>query len=262
MSSHDDGPVLHTERLILRPPAVADLDGWATLMGDKDAMRYLAGPQPRPLAWRNLMMMAGSWALCGFGMFSVIDKASGEWLGRIGPWHPDGWPGAELGWALLPRAQGKGLAAEAAGTCLRFCFETLGWSDVVHCIDCATTRRSRLPSASDHAAAVRAPCPRLMTASRSVCGDRRAPNGALRLLGPRFERVADAGEDLVGRRVFALAGKRRLGVARMLLTFVPAAARSALAVACPAVSGGAAMPAALAAWPPPRRARAAWSGRA
>ena len=45
--------------------------------------------------------MAGSWALNGFGMFSVIEKASGLWLGRIGPWRPDGWPGNEVGWGLV-----------------------------------------------------------------------------------------------------------------------------------------------------------------
>ncbi|HWU80282.1 MAG TPA: N-acetyltransferase, partial [Caulobacter sp.] len=30
------GPTLETERLILRPPADVDLDGWARLMADPD----------------------------------------------------------------------------------------------------------------------------------------------------------------------------------------------------------------------------------
>ena len=34
-------------------------------------------------------------------MFSVIEKDSGRWIGRIGPWQPEGWPGTEVGWSLV-----------------------------------------------------------------------------------------------------------------------------------------------------------------
>ena len=42
----------------------------------------------------------GSWATMGFGMFSVLDRYSGVWLGRVGPIKPAGWPGAEVGWSI------------------------------------------------------------------------------------------------------------------------------------------------------------------
>ncbi|MBC7670240.1 MAG: GNAT family N-acetyltransferase [Gemmatimonadaceae bacterium] len=138
------GPTLETERLILRPPAAEDLDGWAELMADPVAARYIGGVMTRSQAWRAMATMAGSWALNGFGMFSVIEKDTGLWQGRIGPWAPEGWPGTEVGWSLHPRAQGKGYAVEAAVAAVDFAVDTLEWTRIVHCIDPANTPSMRV----------------------------------------------------------------------------------------------------------------------
>ena len=129
------GPVIETERLILRLPEQGDLDGWAAMMADEEAARYIGGVQARPAAWRGLASMAGSWTLLGFGMFSVVEKDTGRWVGRIGPWMPEGWPGTEVGWALVREAWGKGYAAEAAGASIDWAFDNLSWTEVIHCID-------------------------------------------------------------------------------------------------------------------------------
>jgi RimJ/RimL family protein N-acetyltransferase len=129
------GPSLETDRLLLRPPASEDLDGWAEMMADEEAARFIGGAQPRQVAWRGLTSMAGSWALMGFGMFSVIEKASGKWAGRLGPWQPEGWPGTEVGWGLLRSAWGKGYATEGATAAIDWAFDNLGWDEVIHCID-------------------------------------------------------------------------------------------------------------------------------
>lgn len=129
------GPTLETERLILRPPADVDLDGFAELMADPAGARFIGGVQPRAMVWRGMAAIAGSWSLHGFSMFSVIEKTSGAWIGRIGPWRPDGWPGDEVGWGLLPSAWGKGYAVEAATATIDWAFDHLGWTDIIHCID-------------------------------------------------------------------------------------------------------------------------------
>ena len=72
---------LETVRLILRPPRLEDFDAWAASTADPEGMKFLGGPQPRPTAWRAFAGMAGSWALLGFGMFSVLEK-SHRALGR------------------------------------------------------------------------------------------------------------------------------------------------------------------------------------
>ena len=119
------GPTLETDRLLLRPPCAKDFESWATMMADAEAMRFLGGPQPPSGAWRSLALMTGAWVIQGFSNFSVIGKASRLWIGRAGPWQPDGWPGPEIGWAFDRTAWGKGYATEAALCCLRFAFETL-----------------------------------------------------------------------------------------------------------------------------------------
>ena len=78
---------IETDRLILRPIQAEDFEGCAILMGDAENARHIGGPQPRAVAWRGFLSMAGAWAIQGFGMFSVIEKSSGRWIGRLGPWH-------------------------------------------------------------------------------------------------------------------------------------------------------------------------------
>jgi RimJ/RimL family protein N-acetyltransferase len=131
----DSNPVIHTERLILRPTQLSDFERWAEFMADPVAARYVGGVQARSTAWRGLMTMAGAWTLTGVAMFSVIERESGRWVGRLGPWQPDGWPGTEVGWGLHRDAWGKGYALEGASAAIDYAFDQLGWTEVIHCID-------------------------------------------------------------------------------------------------------------------------------
>ena len=138
------GPVLETQRLTLRPLAMEDFPRWAEMMADPVASKFLGGVQPTSTAWRGFMSMAGAWSLTGISMFSLIERDTGLWLGRIGPWTPHGWPGTEVGWGLHPDAQGKGYGVEAATATLDYAFDVLGWTDVIHCIDPDNTPSQRL----------------------------------------------------------------------------------------------------------------------
>ena len=126
---------IETERLILRRPVLDDLDRWAEMMADVNVARFLGGALPKSTVWRVVMQVAGAWQLTGVSMFSVVEKRSGQWIGRVGPWQPLGWPGTEVGWGLHRDAWGKGYALEAAVASVDYAFETLGWSEVVHCIN-------------------------------------------------------------------------------------------------------------------------------
>ncbi len=131
-------PTIETPRLILRPPKHEDFDAWAGMHAEDDTMRFIGGTCPRDAAWRVMATMAGSWALQGYGMFSVIERQTGQWIGRLGPWRPGGedggWPGDEVGWGLIRAAQGRGLAHEGAAAAIAWAFDNLGWDHVVHCI--------------------------------------------------------------------------------------------------------------------------------
>ncbi|HEX7342393.1 MAG TPA: GNAT family N-acetyltransferase [Rhodanobacteraceae bacterium] len=123
-----------TERLILRPPQAEDFAGWAAFFADPEATRHMGGVRSEPLAWRHFLMMAGAWSIQGFGAFSLVEKSAGRWLGWSGPWHPPGWPGAEIGWCLARDAWGHGYATESAVAIVDWVFQHLGWDDVVHLI--------------------------------------------------------------------------------------------------------------------------------
>jgi RimJ/RimL family protein N-acetyltransferase len=128
-------PILETERLILRVPAAEDFEPWAAFAADPEVMRYLGGAQARSVAWRGICTVAGSWTIRGFGMLSVIEKATGRWVGRLGPWQPEDWPGTEVGWGLAREAWGKGYATEGAAACMDYAFDALGWSEAIHTIE-------------------------------------------------------------------------------------------------------------------------------
>lgn len=129
------GPTLETARLILRPPTPEDFEGWAAFAADAEVNRHLGGPQPREVAWRTMCTMTGAWVIRGFSMFSIIEKDSGRWVGRLGPWQPEGWPGTEVGWGVTRESWGKGYAVEGATAAIDWAFDHLGWTEVIHTID-------------------------------------------------------------------------------------------------------------------------------
>ena len=127
-------PMLETERLILRLPQAGDFEGYAELLADEEAARYIGGHMPRAAAWRKFLQMPGAWAIQGFAMFAVVEKSSGQWIGNAGPWHPEGWPGTEVAWSFKRSSWGKGYATEAGSAAIDWAFDHLGWSDVIHSI--------------------------------------------------------------------------------------------------------------------------------
>jgi len=133
------GPTLETARLLLRPPTREDFPAFAEFMADERTARFFGGSQPATSAWRQFAAIIGAWSLNGYSMFSYIEKATGRWIGRGGPWQPYGWPGTEVGWGVIASAQRQGYAREAAVASIDWAFDQLGWTEVVHCIEPANT---------------------------------------------------------------------------------------------------------------------------
>ena len=127
---------LETERLVLRLFRESDTDAYAEMVADPEVMRFLGGgkPVPRAEAWRNMAMMLGHWQLRGYGMWAVEEKSSGELVGRVGCWRPEGWPGLEVGWTLRRRFWGRGYATEAARASLAYAFDVLEQTRVISLI--------------------------------------------------------------------------------------------------------------------------------
>jgi RimJ/RimL family protein N-acetyltransferase len=142
------GPVIETERLILRPWRAADIAPNTAMLSDPPTARFItADGKPvtsESVGWRNAAVMAGHWALHGWGMFVVEERSSRQFIGRVGPWYPPGWPGYEVGWGIAKGFRGKGYAVEAARASIDWAFANFEIDRVVHCIDVENTASQRV----------------------------------------------------------------------------------------------------------------------
>jgi len=114
---------LYTDRMVLKPFEAADLDDLAALYADPDVMRYVFhGPVDRErsaLALHRMMLHASQH---GFGMWAMRSRPADVFLGRCGLQHVQDSHEIELGYTLVRRAWGRGLATEATREVLRHAF--------------------------------------------------------------------------------------------------------------------------------------------
>jgi RimJ/RimL family protein N-acetyltransferase len=127
-------PTLETERLLLRGWRNEDFEPLCRMMADDEVMRFIGGVHSRSDTWRSMAFIIGHWALRGYGFWVVERKTDGAFLGRIGLWQPEDWPGLEVGWALDRPYWGEGYATEAAKASLDYGFRNYRVSRLVSTI--------------------------------------------------------------------------------------------------------------------------------
>ena len=125
---------LETPRLILRVPRLADLDSFAALMADEENARFIGGVAPREVTWRALMTMIGAWHATGVSMFSVFEKATGRWVGRLGPWSRKGGQAPKSAGPSSATAGAAAMPPKARRPRWTSRFDRLGWTDIIHSI--------------------------------------------------------------------------------------------------------------------------------
>jgi RimJ/RimL family protein N-acetyltransferase len=131
-------PVIETARLILRRWREADIEPNTAMLADPATAQFITSDGKAVtdafVGWRNAAIMAGHWALHGFGMFVFEEKQTGRFAGRVGPWSPAGWPGFEVGWGIASGFRGKGYAVEAARASIDWVFARFEIERIVHTI--------------------------------------------------------------------------------------------------------------------------------
>ncbi|WP_433512464.1 GNAT family N-acetyltransferase [Nonomuraea sp. CA-143628] len=128
--------VIETERLVMRPLTGDDFDDYARMLADPEVADGLAetvGTSPAD-AWRSLATFIGHREIRGYSHWALVEKATGRFVGRAGPWRPHGFPGLGVGWCLAREHWGKGYATEAARASLGYCFGELGADEVISLI--------------------------------------------------------------------------------------------------------------------------------
>ena len=72
------------------------------------------GPETPARTRATLKAYLLTWRARGFGVWAICDRDSGDFLGECGFWQRGDSLGAALRFAVVPAAQGRGLAREAA----------------------------------------------------------------------------------------------------------------------------------------------------
>jgi RimJ/RimL family protein N-acetyltransferase len=127
---------VETDRLVLRPFREDDLDEYAQMVGDPDVMRFIGDghTHDREEAWKGIALALGHWQLRGYGLWAVVERASGALVGRSGLYNPEGWPGLEVGWLLARTCWGCGYATEAGRASLDYAWRQVGADHVISMI--------------------------------------------------------------------------------------------------------------------------------
>lgn len=130
-------PRLETARLTLRGWRPEDFEPYAAMLAEPETARFITRkgePFSKGEVWREMALLIGHWQMLGHGMFVVEERATGAFLGRIGPLAPPGWPGFEIAWGLTAAACGRGFAQEAARAAIDWSFETFALDRIVSII--------------------------------------------------------------------------------------------------------------------------------
>ena len=137
-----DVPVLRSERLTLRAPALNDLPALCRMWANPKVVKYIgARPRSRSEVWTTMQRSLGCWYLLGYGFWTIAETDSGEVLGEIGfleglrdltPPHA-GTP--EAGWCLDELAWGQGYASEALAAVVTWADSHLNCARTICIID-------------------------------------------------------------------------------------------------------------------------------
>ena len=130
-------PELRTERLLLRGFEDGDIDAWAPICADPEVTRWVGDPDglSRAQAWRLMAYFLGHWELRGCGQWVLVERQSGELVGRAGLLYPEGWPGLEVGWLVGRAHWGRGYAPEAGRAAMDWARDVLGAEHVISLIE-------------------------------------------------------------------------------------------------------------------------------
>jgi RimJ/RimL family protein N-acetyltransferase len=131
---------VRSERLLLRPLAMGDVDALLAYRSREDVCRYVPF---QPMSRDDVIeRIAGQWArteLTDEGQWLTLGAQvaeTSELAGDVGLiWHSRAHAGGELGYAFNPALGGRGYATEAADVMLRLGFEGLGLHRIVARMD-------------------------------------------------------------------------------------------------------------------------------
>ncbi|MCX7889526.1 MAG: GNAT family N-acetyltransferase [Rhodobacteraceae bacterium] len=136
-------PVIETGRLTLRGPRREDFAPYAAFWASARSL-HEDGPRDARAAWEDFAAAFGLWLIEGYGCWSVEDRTTGAFCGIVGMNRPVHFDEPEIGWTLVPEAEGKGIAFEAAMAARDWVYANTALTTMVSYIGPANIRSIRL----------------------------------------------------------------------------------------------------------------------
>jgi len=140
-----------TERLILREIVPADVDGLFGLDSDPEVHRYLGNKtiDSKDKIVEMIEFLRKQYADNGIGRWAIIDKNTNEFIGWTGLKfvtdltnnHKNFY---DIGYRLIPKYWGRGIATESAVAVLDYAFNTMKLEEVFASASCENAGSNRI----------------------------------------------------------------------------------------------------------------------
>lgn len=135
---------IETERLLLRPLTIADVDEVVAMHATPEVMQSMHGSFKRPRAIERLERNEREWQERGHGQVAIVERATGRFVGRSGLKYWPQFDEVEVGWVLHPAFWGHGFATEAGRACIDWGLGSLHVPYLTAMIEPTNTRSLRV----------------------------------------------------------------------------------------------------------------------
>jgi ribosomal-protein-alanine N-acetyltransferase len=124
---------IETQRLRLRHFTPNDADELHRIYSNPELFKYMSNE--KPLLWEQTRTVINSiiesWQHYNFGVWALVDKRNQKLIGHCGLKYLENTLEVQIGYLLLKRYWGKGLATEAAWASLKYGFEVMKLPKIV-----------------------------------------------------------------------------------------------------------------------------------
>lgn len=125
---------IETERLIIRPFKMEDIDPSYMMNLDKEVSKYTGDGgvvSKKEIERRITQNVFGDYKKYGFGRLAVELKDENKFIGFTGLKYLEDMDEVELGYRFMKKYWGQGIATEAGKACLDLAFNTLDLNKVI-----------------------------------------------------------------------------------------------------------------------------------
>lgn len=126
--------ILETERLVLREVTTDDAAFILELLNTPKFLKYIGDRDVRNLDGARAYIedrYLASYRNNGYGLYGVVEKASGKLIGACGFVRRELLPGPDIGFSFLPEYEGRGYGFESGTAMMEYGREVLGFEKFI-----------------------------------------------------------------------------------------------------------------------------------